>query len=100
MYGLCNESKDIETVECLYVVNLARQCAELQDAVIKMQQSLQELENSKRIKETMDINRFIAPLEEVIDNVDKDLVDQIVDRYGADREAETTEENFFKKSVK
>ncbi|MCJ1425169.1 hypothetical protein MMC29_003057 [Sticta canariensis] len=38
--------------------------------------------------------------EEVVDDVDEDLVDQIVGRYGADREAETDEEEDFKEPVR
>lgn len=45
----------------------------------------------------MDINRFIDPAEEVVENVGDDLVDLIVDRYGEEKEAETDEEEDFKK---
>lgn len=37
----------------------------------------------------MNINKLIAPPEEIVDNLDEDLVDQIVGRYGAEPEEET-----------
>ena len=68
--------------------------------MIETQTSLQELKTSRKIKEAIDINKFIALSEEIVDNIDKDLVDQIVGRYGAAWGAETDEKNDFKEPVK
>lgn len=78
---------------------MAKQCTDLQNIVSETKKFLHELETLGRIKEAININNFIAPPEEIVDNVDKDLMDQIVGRYGAEREAKTDEEKDVKELI-
>ena len=98
-YGPRNRGEDVEEVERLYASNVTAQRLDLQNVVSGIQASLGTLEAAGKIRKAMDIHRFIDMPEENVDDDDDDLVEQIVGRYGEDREAETDEEEDIKEPV-
>lgn len=54
--------------------------------------NLRNLETSGHIHEAMQMSQFINPTEETIDDEDGDIFEQIVDRFGNGKDAETDEE--------
>lgn len=67
--------------------------------MFKIKILLCELEISEKIRKTIDINKFITSSKKTIDNVNKDLMDQIIDRYGDNKNVKTDKKNNFQKYV-
>jgi hypothetical protein len=57
-----------------------------------IQESIQALAGQARIQNTMNINTFLNPTDEVVDDDDDEVLDQLVDAYAEGDRAEETDE--------